>query len=52
MLEPAERALPPLEALPDVPPDGSITFVQGSLAEGFILVKSVHVQGQRPLPQR
>ena len=29
----------PLEALPDVPPDGSITFVQGSLAEGFILVR-------------
>ncbi len=29
----------PLEALPDVPPDGSITFVQGSLAEGFILIR-------------
>lgn len=29
----------PLEALPHVPPDGSITFVQGSLAEGFILVR-------------
>lgn len=29
----------PLETLPDVPPSGSITFVQGSLAEGFILVR-------------
>ena len=29
----------PLEALPDTPPGGSITFVQGSLAEGFILVR-------------
>src|SRR5690606_27019200 len=29
----------PLELLPDVPPQGSITFVQGSLAEGFILVR-------------
>jgi transcription-repair coupling factor (superfamily II helicase) len=31
--------LTPLETLPDVPPGGSITFVQGSLAEGFILVR-------------
>jgi transcription-repair coupling factor (superfamily II helicase) len=29
----------PLDALPEVPPSGSITFVQGSLAEGFILVR-------------
>ncbi|WP_374685781.1 transcription-repair coupling factor [Promineifilum sp.] len=29
----------PLDALPDVPPEGSLTFVQGSLAEGFILVR-------------
>ena len=29
----------PLEALPDTPPEGSITFVQGSLAEGFILIR-------------
>lgn len=29
----------PLEALPEVPPQGSITFVQGSLAEGFILIR-------------
>jgi transcription-repair coupling factor (superfamily II helicase) len=29
----------PLDALPDTPPGGSITFVQGSLAEGFILVR-------------
>ncbi|HRN69026.1 MAG TPA: transcription-repair coupling factor [Promineifilum sp.] len=29
----------PLETLPDIPPDGSITFVQGSLAEGFILIR-------------
>ena len=26
-------------ALPDVPPDGSLTFVHGSLAEGFSLVR-------------
>ena len=29
----------PLSALPDVPPDGSLTFVHGSLAEGFSLVR-------------
>jgi transcription-repair coupling factor (superfamily II helicase) len=29
----------PLSALPDVPPSGSLTFVQGSLAEGFTLVR-------------
>lgn len=29
----------PLDILPSVPPDGSITFVQGSLAEGFTLVR-------------
>ncbi len=29
----------PLDTLPDVPPRGSITFVQGSLAEGFTLVR-------------
>ena len=29
----------PLDTLPEVPPSGSITFVQGSLAEGFILVR-------------
>ncbi len=29
----------PLDALPDVPPNGSITFVQGSLPEGFTLVR-------------
>ena len=28
-----------LDALPDVPPNGSITFVQGSLPEGFTLVR-------------
>jgi transcription-repair coupling factor (superfamily II helicase) len=28
-----------LSALPDVPPDGSLTFVHGSLAEGFSLVR-------------
>jgi transcription-repair coupling factor (superfamily II helicase) len=29
----------PLDALPEIPSSGSITFVQGSLAEGFILVR-------------
>ena len=29
----------PLSDLPDVPPDGSLTFVHGSLADGFILVR-------------
>jgi transcription-repair coupling factor (superfamily II helicase) len=29
----------PLEVLPEVPPPGSVTFVQGSLAEGFSLVR-------------
>ena len=29
----------PLSALPDVPPDGSLTFVHGSLADGFTLVR-------------
>jgi transcription-repair coupling factor (superfamily II helicase) len=29
----------PLSALPDTPPSGSLTFVQGSLGEGFILVR-------------
>lgn len=32
-------AIAPLEKLPDVPPNGSITFVQGSLAEGFTLIR-------------
>lgn len=27
----------PVEALPELPPEGSLTFVQGSLSEGFIL---------------
>lgn len=29
----------PVEQLPTLPPDGSLTFVQGSLAEGFTLVR-------------
>ncbi len=29
----------PQSALPDVPPDGSLTFVHGSLADGFSLVR-------------
>ena len=33
------RGIVPLSALPEVPPEGSLTFVQGSLAEGFILVR-------------
>ncbi|MCW5846038.1 MAG: transcription-repair coupling factor [Anaerolineae bacterium] len=28
-----------LDALPDIPPRGSITFVQGSLADGFTLIR-------------
>lgn len=33
------RSLVALDALDDVPPVGSVTFVQGSLAEGFSLVR-------------
>jgi transcription-repair coupling factor (superfamily II helicase) len=33
------RALEPVEALPELPADGTLTFVRGSLAEGFTLVR-------------
>jgi transcription-repair coupling factor (superfamily II helicase) len=32
-------AFQPLEALPDLPPPGRLSFVKGSLAEGFTLVR-------------
>ncbi len=35
----AGEAVGPLLALPVLPPDGTLTFVQGSLPEGFILVR-------------